>query len=166
MTNLRAADESHSGAQGPTRTGEQYPDKETVVASENKLVAGLDKGGESRKEDFWNVNVPVSEQTEECPEFLRYAFENEKDRGILSTPDDQYRRQTWQDVQQLIRDNRLDLFMRVPSELRLYREYCAKLIQDYGSIMKFVMQERLRWEDMASSAPPFSNSSMLTLWLP
>lgn len=109
---------------------------------------------------FWNVNVPLEEHTKECPEFLRYALENEKDRAILSTPDALYRRQTWEDVQGFILANRLDLFQRVPSDLRLYREYCAKLVREYGSVMKFVVEERLLWEDLTCSGRPFSNPSM------
>ncbi|CAK4034361.1 Hypothetical predicted protein [Lecanosticta acicola] len=141
--------------------GEKHRDKGTVIADGTQLVTRLelDDDAEAKCKDFWNVNVPASEQTKDCPDFLKYALENEKDREILSTPDDQYRRQRWPEVQQLIRDNRLDLFTRVPSELRLYRQYCAKLIQDYGSIMKFVVQERLHWEHMASSSAPFSDPS-------
>ena len=111
---------------------------------------------------FWNINVPPELQTEECPEFLRYALENEKDRGILSTPDTEYHRMSWQRVQQLINDNRLDLFDRLPSDLRRYREYCAKLVQEYGSIMAFVMQERLQWQDLRPKGAPFCETGTYT----
>lgn len=109
--------------------------------------------------DFWNVNVPVAEQTEQCPEYLEYALENEKDRTILSTLDEHYQRQTWSEIRELIANNRLDLFTRVPSELRLYREYCAKIVHDHGSIMKFVMQERLQWTGMRASGTGFGCDS-------
>lgn len=106
---------------------------------------------------FWNVNVPKASWTEDCPEFLRYAFDNEKDRGILSTPDSQYHRQSWQQVKNIILENRLADFDRVPSELRLYREYCAKLVREHGSIMNFVMRERLHWNDLSPSGEAFTN---------
>ncbi|KAK4542914.1 hypothetical protein LTR36_006103 [Oleoguttula mirabilis] len=109
------------------------------------------------KISFWNVNVPSSRHTADCPDFLEYALENEKDRGILATPDAQYHRQTWQEVRQFILDNRLDLFQRVPSDLRRYREYNAKLTREYGSVMQFVMQERLGWEDQEAKAAPFKD---------
>lgn len=121
----------------------------------------LDRFPESlnqQKEDFWNVNIPSESHTKDCPDFLQYAFENDKDRMILSTLDADYQRHSWPDVQQLIIDNRLDLFERIPSDLRRYREYCAHLVKEYGSVMNFVMQERLGWKDLAPRAEPFTNA--------
>ena len=106
-------------------------------------------------DDFWNINVPPHLQTAQCPDYLEYALDNDKDREILSTPDVHYRRQTWEQVQNLIQTNRLDLLERIPSDLRKYREYCAKLVKDYGSITAFMMQERLRWEDLTPAGEPF-----------
>ena len=103
---------------------------------------------------FWNVNLPPSQHTKECPPYLQYALDNEKDRGILSTPDELYKRQTWEEVQSFIKNNRLDLFQRVPSDLRLYRQYCAKLVEEYGSVMNFVINERLGWSDLTPSPLP------------
>ncbi|EME83693.1 uncharacterized protein MYCFIDRAFT_85064 [Pseudocercospora fijiensis CIRAD86] len=116
-------------------------------------------GSDSRQhvQKFWNVNVPPNEHADECPEFLRYAFKDLKDQETLRTPDAAYRRQTWDEIQRFIRENRLELFQRLPSDLRLYREYCSKLIREYGSIMDFVLQERLEWEELSPSGPPFSN---------
>ncbi|KAI5367208.1 hypothetical protein Slin14017_G022440 [Septoria linicola] len=106
---------------------------------------------------FWNVNVPASQHTDNCPPYLQYALENAKDRGILSTPDAQYLRQSWSDVCSFVEENRLDLFQRVPSELRLYREYCSKLVQTHGSVMDFVVKERLGWTNLNPSGIPFTN---------
>ncbi|KAK5122549.1 hypothetical protein LTR85_003812 [Meristemomyces frigidus] len=106
---------------------------------------------------FWNVNIPASFHTAECPDFLQYAFENDKDRAILSTLDADYHRQTWPEVRQFILDNRLDMFQRVPSDLRRYREYNAKLTKDYGSVMQFVLQKRLGWADQKAKAAPFKD---------
>lgn len=102
----------------------------TIVQTSKAMESG------HSKTDFWNVNVPPELQTEECPAFLRYALTNEKDQRILSTPDSEYHPQTWSEVKGLIRDNRLDLFERLPSDLRRYREYCWKLERDYGSVSK------------------------------
>ncbi|PPJ50028.1 hypothetical protein CBER1_06791 [Cercospora berteroae] len=112
---------------------------------------------------FWNVNVPPSQHTRECPVYLRYALENAKDQGILSTPDALYRRQSWEDVCSFVKNNRLDLFQRVPSELRLYREFCHQLVERYGSVMEFVMKERLGWTNLVPSGPPFSNPDDYTI---
>lgn len=113
---------------------------------------------------FWNVNIPQSQWTDECPEYLQYAFKDHKDRGVLLTPDAEYQRQSWDEVRELIRGNRLDLFKRVPSQLRLYREYCHQLIREYGSIMNFVLKKRVHWEDLKfSTSPPFTNAGMSDL---
>ena len=104
---------------------------------------------------FWNVNVPVHLQTKECPDFLRYAFTNEKDRRMLSTPDKDYRFVNWDGVVDIINRNRIDLFIRRPSDLRRYREYCDKLVSEYGSVMEFVMRERLQWRDLEAKGEPF-----------
>ncbi|RYP81974.1 hypothetical protein DL770_005735 [Monosporascus sp. CRB-9-2] len=93
---------------------------------------------------YWQVNIPHEERTDECPEFLRNL--SVKDIGIISTPDSEYRASTWEEVQQLVQDNRLDLFQRVPSELRRYLAYTWKLRQEYGSVMNFVLTQRLQWE--------------------
>lgn len=95
---------------------------------------------------WWNTNLPPSQHTSTCPPYLEYALHNLKDRTILSTPDALYTPQTWPEVQSLIRENRLDLFQRVPSELRLYREFCADVGERYGSVREFVVRERLGWE--------------------
>lgn len=93
---------------------------------------------------YWQVNVPENERAEACPEFLRDL--NIKDVGIISTPDSEYHASTWEEVQQIVRDNRLDLFQRLPSDLRRYLGYTWKLKQDYGSIMNFILTQRLYWD--------------------
>ncbi|OLN94234.1 N-acetylglucosamine-induced protein 1-like protein 1 [Colletotrichum chlorophyti] len=92
---------------------------------------------------YWQVNVPRDRRTDECPEGLRNL--SAKDIGILSTPDERYRPQTWAEVKLLVETNRLDLFQRVPSELRRYRLFIHDLIKDYGSVMEFVQRHRLGW---------------------
>ena len=126
----------------------------------------------SKSLPYWLVNVPEDQWPESCPDFLINA--NVKDRGILSTPDSDYHRQTWPEVQQIISEhfwlpraiqclileeaNRIDLFQRVPSDLRRYMGYNAKLKREYGSVMNFVVKERLQWSDLRPKATaPFSD---------
>lgn len=110
---------------------------------------------------YWLVNVPTDQRPAECPDFLADA--SEKDRKILATPDAEYRRLSWPEVQEIIRTNRIDKFQRVPSDLRRYKGYTAKLKKEYGSVMNFVMTERLKWQDLVPMGTPFSNSGK-TLW--
>lgn len=43
--------------------------------------------------------------------------------------------------------NRIDRFQRLPSDLRKYLEYTAHIKAQYGSVMRFVVKERLCWGD-------------------
>lgn len=43
--------------------------------------------------------------------------------------------------------NRIDRFQRVPSDLRKYLEYTSRIKAEYGSVMRFVVKERLCWGD-------------------
>jgi len=102
---------------------------------------------------FWLVNVPRDQWPAECPDFLRDV--GEKDRMIIGTPDSDYKRLSWQEVQEIIRLNRVDLFRRVPSDLRKYRQYTHKLIKEHGSILNFIVKERLHWPDLKQRGAPF-----------
>lgn len=56
--------------------------------------------------------------------------------------------------------NQLDRFVRVPSDLRKYLEYNAKLKKQYGSINGFILGKRLKWTDLKpQDAAPFSDSA-------
>jgi hypothetical protein len=113
----------------------------------------------SQEEDtpFWNVNVPESERTLECPDFL--AKLGPKDREILSMPDAQCDILSWPGVQNLATTNRLDHFERLPSNLRRYHAYNWQLKQQYGSVIQFILSQRLHWDEpiVASGAAPFQD---------
>jgi hypothetical protein len=51
--------------------------------------------------------------------------------------------------------NRVDRFHRVPSELRRYRQFTHRLVKEYGSIMNFIVNERLQWKTMVPKGQPF-----------
>jgi hypothetical protein len=52
---------------------------------------------------YWNVNIPTEMQTAKCPDFLLNL--SEKDIGILSTTDEDYQRQSWPEVQELVSES-------------------------------------------------------------
>jgi hypothetical protein len=92
---------------------------------------------------FWNLNIPEDQRTEECPDFLLNT--KPKDIGILSTPDDEYHILNWDEVREIIEANRLELFQRIPSELRRYKQFTYHLKQKYGSVANFLFEHRLGW---------------------
>ncbi|EAW11381.1 GIG1 family protein [Aspergillus clavatus NRRL 1] len=107
---------------------------------------------------YWLVNVPRTQWPADCPAFLQDL--PAKSIAILSTPDEQYKRQDWETVKEIVRTNRIDRFQRLPSDLRKYLEFKAHVVAKYGSIMRFVVKKRLRWgegyaEDLKPKGRPF-----------
>ncbi|KAK4659130.1 hypothetical protein QC762_107490 [Podospora pseudocomata] len=103
---------------------------------------------QSRKDEedipYWNVNVPPHLRTQTCPSYLLNL--NPKDLSIISTPDSHYEIESWPTVLSKIRSYRPDLFQRIPSDLRRYHEFCYNIKQQYGSVMNFILSQRLGWE--------------------
>ncbi|KAL2260835.1 hypothetical protein VTK26DRAFT_5047 [Humicola hyalothermophila] len=92
---------------------------------------------------YWQVNVPEHLRTAECPEFLRDI--GVKDQAIIGTPDSEYELDSWEKVRQRVAKNELYEFRRIPSELRAYRRFKWELGQMYGSVMNFILTQRLHW---------------------
>ncbi|TPX08889.1 uncharacterized protein E0L32_009593 [Thyridium curvatum] len=114
---------------------------------------------------YWQVNVPPSEREAECPDFLRDL--SDKDRGIVGTRDADFRPDSWAVLRRKIETNRLDLLRRVPSVLRLYLAYNRKIARQHGSVMAFVLSQRLRWEPpiVARGRPfEFPEDDVKILW--
>lgn len=70
-----------------TATRDAYPDATTTITVKEPLP-------------YWLVNVPPSEWPAECPDFL--LNQTEKNMQILSLPDEEYHRQNWDDVKEII----------------------------------------------------------------
>ncbi|KXG45436.1 Protein of unknown function DUF3605 [Penicillium griseofulvum] len=101
---------------------------------------------------YWLVNLPRSQWTAECPNFLR--DQSPKNIKCLSTPDHLYTRQNWDQVKEITSTNQIDRFQRVPSELRKYLEYMAHIKAEYTSVVRFVVKERLGWGDGVEEIKP------------
>ena len=70
---------------------------------------------------------------------------NAKDQEVLSTPQSDYSLMTWEELSGYVAKNRLDIFQRTPLDLRKYRAFNYKVIQQYGSIMNFIQTVKLKW---------------------
>ncbi|KAL8635781.1 MAG: hypothetical protein Q9228_006764 [Teloschistes exilis] len=105
---------------------------------------------------YWRANVPKDQWPAECPEFLLNL--SERDQQLVGKLDKDYHRLTWPEVKKVIADNQLDRFVRVPSDLRRYLEYNARLKKEHGSVMDYVVKERLNWSDLKpTDAAPFTD---------
>lgn len=49
--------------------------------------------------------------------------------------------------------NDIGKFQRLPSDLRRYLEYMYRLKQEFGSVMNFVLTERLHWDQQNGLKP-------------
>lgn len=145
-----------------------------VYFQDPQFYPGRQRDAEMPHEElpFWLVNVPRDQWPSECPESLRDC--SEKDKRIIGTPDEEYSVLTWDEVREIVStvdapcqiseehtngpcldSNRVDKFHRLPSELRRYRQFTHRLEKDYGSIMNFIVNERLKWESMEPKGEPF-----------
>lgn len=112
--------------------------------------------------DYWNVNVPKEDQTADCPDFLKGV--DASDQKILSTSDADYRFIAWSEVKEIISDGRIGDFKRKPSNLRRYFAFLRDVRSQYGSVMNFVLSQRLNWtEPIVASGLPFINPSDLKI---
>jgi hypothetical protein len=92
---------------------------------------------------YWQINVPPSLHTSFCPPFLQNL--SPKDKAIISTPDSSYIPLSWEVVKNIIKRNDLAAFQRLPSDLRRYLEYIYSIKLSHGSVMRFILEERLGW---------------------
>jgi Protein of unknown function (DUF3605) len=111
---------------------------------------------------YWLVNVPREQWPASCPEFLREL--SDKNIGILATPDSEYQWIGWERVREFVsmylslslqrgmgidcglESNDIGRFQRFPSDLRKYLESMFHIKQKYGSVMEFVLTQRLHWD--------------------
>lgn len=112
------------------------------------------------KAPYWRVNVPEAEWPDSCPDFLLDI--KDKGRRVLATKDEDYHILTWDEVKTVVKDNDLDAFQRIPSDYRRYLEYTHKIKKEWGSIMNFVILERIRWKNLTPSGPPFEKAGEMS----
>jgi len=123
----------------------------------NIILEGPNTAMPSEALQYWNYNLPAGQRTAQCPDFLLNL--SDKDRRLIGSWDSDYEVQDWATVQELVKTNRIDLFQRVPTELRRYREFIFNIVRDYGSVMKFVLRTRLHWDSIVSAGNPFEDAS-------
>ncbi|KAK2756940.1 hypothetical protein FQN54_004908 [Arachnomyces sp. PD_36] len=114
---------------------------------------------------YWLVNVPRSEWPAECPDFLLNT--TDKNKSILSVPDEEYKIDNWDRVKEIVTSNQIDRFQRVPSHLRKYLEWSVGIKKEYGSFVDYVVKERLGWGGEGGVVPksttPFENADDLKI---
>lgn len=80
--------------------GQEIPPAPAVETPSSPITKKDDNADEPSPLPYWLVNVPRAQWPSECPEFLRDT--SLKNIRTLSTPDEQYRRQGWEEVKRII----------------------------------------------------------------
>ncbi|CAF9931520.1 hypothetical protein IMSHALPRED_008650 [Imshaugia aleurites] len=125
----------------------QTPDSTTATLSEYK--AG------KRPLPYWLLNVPEPQWPSQCPAFL--ADISPRNLEIINSPQTEFQRLSWPEVQRTIRANRIDEFRRTPLDHRNYLCYMARLKSEYGSVMDYVRDRRVGWGDLEARGRAFED---------
>ena len=109
---------------------------------------------------YWLLNVPESQWPSKCPAFLTDI--SPRNLEIIDFPEGDFQRLTWPEVRQTIKANRIDEFRRTPLDHRNYLCSMARLKKEYGSVMDYVRDQRLKWTDLDAKGAAFEDPGM---WL-
>ncbi|GAB0139252.1 hypothetical protein EsDP_00007464 [Epichloe bromicola] len=78
------------------------------------------------------------------------------DKWVLSQTDDEFKKHDWDDLKQVIETNNLSVLKRCPSDLRRYMTWTAETKAQYGSMMQYLLANRL---PRSWGQPPFTPES-------
>ncbi|KAM5447001.1 hypothetical protein MaudCBS49596_006181 [Microsporum audouinii] len=88
---------------------------------------------------------------------------NESDRQILAQTDEEFVYHNWNELKDIIANNKLELLKRKPSDLRRYAAWSNDIKGQYGTITNFICRERLHWpvdtdpQTQCQNATPFAD---------
>ncbi|TLD34201.1 hypothetical protein PspLS_00376 [Pyricularia sp. CBS 133598] len=86
------------------------------------------------------------------------------DKWVLSQTDEEFKYHDWEELREIIDNNKLEVLKRKPSDLRRYMKWTAETKAEYGSMTKYIMIHRLpkTWGDVPftpASSIPFADPS-------
>ncbi|KAI5287015.1 hypothetical protein KEM55_000104 [Ascosphaera atra] len=70
---------------------------------------------------------------------------SEEDRLRLSQSDEEYKCHDWDDIKDIIARNALHRLRRKPSDLERYLEWSQDIKRRYGTVARYICEERLKW---------------------
>lgn len=98
---------------------------------------------------YWQINAPPTHPARTsptCPPFLQSL--PPKDLLTISTPNHFYKLDTWPEVVQRVKENKLADFQRTPGDMWRYLEFCYNIKREHGSIKEFILWKRLGWKEV------------------
>ncbi|KAI9692685.1 MAG: hypothetical protein M1820_009435 [Bogoriella megaspora] len=76
----------------------------------------------------------------------------ETDKLVLSQTDEEFLHHTWDELEVIIAENRLETLKRKPSDTRKYLAWITRIISEYGNTTNYVLQKRLPWTPLPPSS--------------
>ncbi|KAI6716065.1 hypothetical protein JHW43_001323 [Diplocarpon mali] len=83
------------------------------------------------------------------------------DKWVLSQTDDEFHLHDWEELKEIIANNKLESLKRKPSDLRRYMSWTQETKAQYGSMTNYLLQQRLPW-----GSPPFIYTSPIPFTSP
>ncbi|KAK0127337.1 hypothetical protein ONS96_006885 [Cadophora gregata f. sp. sojae] len=82
----------------------------------------------------------------------------EVDKWVLSQTDVEFHLHDWEELKDIIGNNKLETLKRKPSDLRRYMSWTAATKAQYGSMTNYILQHRL---PTSWGTPPFAPTSLI-----
>ncbi|RHZ67374.1 GIG1 family protein [Aspergillus thermomutatus] len=106
------------------------------------------------------TDIPKTDKDQEIADWNL----TEVDRMLLRQTDEEYEPHSWDELERIIKENKLELFKRLPSHLRRYIKWSRGIKELYGGILNYICQERLHWDQQDSKVvfknpTPFASPS-------
>ncbi|RDW59704.1 hypothetical protein BP6252_12791 [Coleophoma cylindrospora] len=80
------------------------------------------------------------------------------DKWVLSLTDEQFKLHSWDELKEIIAQNRLEVLKRKPSDLRRYMAWSVSTNAQYGSMTNYLLAHRL---PQSWGRPPFTPNSLV-----
>ncbi|KAG4442408.1 hypothetical protein IFR05_002110 [Cadophora sp. M221] len=82
----------------------------------------------------------------------------EVDKWVLSQTDEEFHLHNWDELREIIANNKLETLKRKPSDLRRYMAWTQATKAEYGSMTSYILQHRL---PSSWGKPPFIPTSLV-----
>ncbi|KAH9219765.1 hypothetical protein DL95DRAFT_358453 [Leptodontidium sp. 2 PMI_412] len=82
----------------------------------------------------------------------------EVDKWVLSQTDEEFHLHDWEELKEIIANNKLETLKRKPSDLRRYMAWTQATKAQYGSMTSYILQHRL---PSSWGKPPFTTTSLI-----
>ncbi|OMP83912.1 hypothetical protein BK809_0001295 [Diplodia seriata] len=137
----------HTAKQPPAAPPAPTTPATTTTATSGPASDGTGTGiGDANNVNNNNETTSSSNHKTAADYISAFPHLTDLDKRILALPSDAaFTPHTWTDLQRLLAANALDQLTRTPSQTRAYLDWSAAIRRQHGSILTYLLRERLRW---------------------